>query len=211
MVWRGTDTELGREVALKRSQVGDHGQIRREARVGAGLLHQNVITVFDTVTDGGERWLVMEYLPSRSLEQILETGKPLAEPEVVKIGVQVASALTAMHERGMVHRDIKPGNILVTDDGVAKLTDLGIARWAEVTRTGGAQIAGTLGYLAPEVADGHEATAASDVFSSEPPCSRRWRDVHPGVPVRTARSSRCGGPRPGISNRCDEPTSSRRS
>jgi serine/threonine protein kinase len=165
MVWRGTDTELGREVALKRSQIGDHGQIRREARVGAGLLHPNVITVFDTVTEGVERWLVMEYLPSRSLEQILETGKPLAEPDVVKIGAQLASALTAMHVRGIVHRDIKPGNILVTDDGVAKLTDLGIARWAEVTRTGGAQIAGTLGYLAPEVADGQEATAAADVFS----------------------------------------------
>ncbi|PWW63338.1 protein kinase domain-containing protein [Actinokineospora spheciospongiae] len=165
VVWCATDLELGRAVALKRSRDGDTGQIRREARIGAGLLHQNVVTVFDTVVDGEERWLVTEYLPARSLEQVIEADGPLPEDLVARIGAQLADALAAMHARGIVHRDVKPGNVLVTGDGTAKLTDLGIARWAEVTRTGGAQLTGTVGYVAPEVADGHDAGPAADVFS----------------------------------------------
>lgn len=165
-VWLATDQELGRRVALKRSQRHDNGQIRREARIGAGLQHPYVITVFDAVTDDeGHRWLVMEYLPSRSLAEILETDGALPPEQVGRIGVQLADAMAAMHVRGMVHRDIKPGNVLVAEDGTAKLTDLGIAQWTEVTLTGSAQIGGTPGYLAPEVADGRAATPASDVFS----------------------------------------------
>lgn len=165
-VWLATDQELGRRVALKRSQQHDNGRIRREARIGAGLQHPYVITVFDAITDDdGHRWLVMEYLPSRSLAEILETDGALPPEQVAKIGVQLADAMAAMHARGMVHRDIKPGNVLVADDGTAKLTDLGIAQWTEVTLTGSAQIGGTPGYLAPEVADGRAATPASDVFS----------------------------------------------
>lgn len=165
VVWRATDQDLGRVVALKRSQAGDNGQIRREARIGAGLHHPNVVTVFDAVMDGDERWLVMEYLPSRSLADILETDGPLPPGKVAKIGVQLAAALAAMHEKGMVHRDLKPGNVLVAEDGTAKLTDLGIAQWAEVTRTGGALDVGTPGYVAPEMAEGRQAGAAADVFS----------------------------------------------
>ncbi len=164
-MWRATDLELRRVVALKQSQAGDHGQIRREARIGAGLHHPNVVTVFDVVLDDGVRWLVMEYLPSRSLSEIIETDGPVSATEAARIGAQVANALAALHDRGMVHGDIKPGNVLVAEDGTAKLTDFGIARWAEVTQTGGARVGGTPGYLAPEVADGQEIRAPADVFS----------------------------------------------
>ncbi|SDM68981.1 serine/threonine-protein kinase [Allokutzneria albata] len=165
VVWRATDTELGRTVALKRSQEGDNGQIRREARIGAGLHHPHVVTVFDVVVDDGERWLVMEHLAARTLAEILDEDGPLAPDVAARIGTQLAAALTAMHERRMVHRDIKPGNVLVAEDGTAKLTDLGIAQWAEVTHTNSGQIGGTPGYLAPEVADGRDAKASADVFS----------------------------------------------
>ncbi|MFI9455691.1 serine/threonine-protein kinase [Amycolatopsis sp. NPDC052450] len=165
VVWRATDLDLGRVVALKRSQAGDSGQIRREARIGAGLHHPNVVTVFDAVIDGDDRWLVMEYLPSRNLADVIDTDGPLSPGKVAKIGVQLAAALAAMHEKGMVHRDLKPGNVLVADDGTAKLTDLGIAQWAEVTRTGGGLDVGTPGYVAPEMAEGRQAGAAADVFS----------------------------------------------
>ncbi|MEV6639191.1 serine/threonine-protein kinase [Amycolatopsis sp. NPDC051371] len=165
VVWRAADLELGRQVTLKRSLGEDAGQIRREARIGAGLLHSNVVTVFDTVVDGDAQWLVTEYLAARSLEELVDDGGPLPEDRVRRIGAQLAAALAEMHARGIVHRDVKPGNVLVTADDVAKLTDLGIARWTEVTRTGGAQLTGTLGYVAPEVADGGEAGPASDVFS----------------------------------------------
>ncbi|WP_326954371.1 serine/threonine-protein kinase [Amycolatopsis sp. NBC_01286] len=166
VVWRAFDLELGRQVSLKRSLDADAGQIRREARIGAGLLHPNVVTVFDTVTDDVDaRWLVTEYLAARSLEELVDDGGPLPEDRVRRIGAQLAAALAAMHARGIVHRDVKPGNVLVTEDDVAKLTDLGIARWTEVTRTGGAQLTGTLGYVAPEVAGGGEAGPESDVFS----------------------------------------------
>jgi hypothetical protein len=165
VVWRAVDLELGRQVTLKRALAEDAGQIRREARIGAGLLHSNVVTVFDTVADGDTQWLVTEYLAARSLEEHVDEDVQLPEDRVRRIGAQLAAALAEMHSRGIVHRDIKPGNVLVTADDVAKLTDLGIARWTEVTRTGGAQLTGTLGYVAPEVADGAEAGPASDVFS----------------------------------------------
>jgi hypothetical protein len=161
VVWRATDLELRRTVALKRSHTGDAVQIRREARIGAGLTDPHVVTVYDVVMDGDERWLVTEYLPSRSLDELGQ----LPPDKVRLIGIDLAGALAGMHARDIVHRDVKPANVLVTDDGAAKLTDLGIARWAEATVTGGAQVGGTAGYLAPEVAEGHEAGPPADVFA----------------------------------------------
>jgi hypothetical protein len=165
VVWRATDIELGRVVALKRSHSGDSGQTRREARIGAGLHHPHVVTVFDAVLDGDDRWLVMEYLPSRSVAAILAADGPIPPARVAHIGAQIADALAAMHATAVVHRDITPSNVLVAEDGTAKLTDLGIARWAEATVTGGAQLGGSSGYMAPEVAEGYEAGFAADVFA----------------------------------------------
>ncbi|MFD4671506.1 serine/threonine-protein kinase [Lentzea sp. NPDC058450] len=159
-VWRATDLELGETVALKRT-----GDAAREARIGAELSHPNVIATLGTVTDGAEQWLVLEHLPSRTLAEIIESDGPIAPDRAARIGAQLADALTAMHAKGMVHRDVKPGNVLVTDTGVAKLSDFGISRWAETTLVGGGDVAGTPAYLAPEVADGHEARPAADVFA----------------------------------------------
>ncbi|KJK44295.1 hypothetical protein UK23_29930 [Lentzea aerocolonigenes] len=161
-VWRATDLQLQETVALKRPREGDAGH---EARIGGELSHPNVIAVHGTVTDGADQWLVMEYLPSRSLAEIIEADGPISPQRATKIGAQLAEALAAMHAKGMVHRDVKPGNVLVGDNDVAKLSDFGISRWAEQTRVGGGDVAGTAAYLAPEVADGHEARPASDVFA----------------------------------------------
>jgi hypothetical protein len=165
-VWRAHDQQLDRVVALKRAHPGvddpDGRRLRREARTGARLLDPHVVTIFDVVTDGDEHWLVLEYLPSRSLDEL---GK-LPPDQVARIGGQIASALQAVHAAGIIHRDLKPANILVTADGTAKLADFGISRrlWAEATLTDSSTV-GTPAHLAPEVANGNKPTTASDVFS----------------------------------------------
>jgi hypothetical protein len=165
-VWRAHDQELDRTVALKRAHPGvddpDGRRLRREARTGARLHDPHVVTIFDVVSDGDEHWLVLEYLPSRSLDEL----GPLPPDEVARIGVQIASALQAVHAAGIIHRDLKPANILVTPDGTARLADFGISRrmWAEATLTDSSTV-GTPANLAPEVANGNEPTTASDVFS----------------------------------------------
>lgn len=164
-VWRATDVELRRVVAVKQASTGDSEGIRREARIGAGLHHPHVVTVFDVVVEDGVRWLVMEYLPARSLMEIVRADGPLPPRRAAHVGRQIATALSAMHARGMVHRDVTLGNVLLAEDGTAKLADLGVAVWAEVTVTGSERNAGTPGYMAPEVLTGHPATAASDMFS----------------------------------------------
>jgi hypothetical protein len=165
-VWRATDTKLRRTVALKRSH--DHvrdGQIRREAIIAAGVPHPNVVTVFDTEVDDGTKWLVMEYLPARSLREVLHTDGPLSPEATAAIGAQIAAALAAMHDERMVHRDVTPANVLVTPDNVAKLTDFGISHWDAATLTSDDQVLGTAAYMAPEVASGGDARRAADVFS----------------------------------------------
>lgn len=162
-VWRATDLELNREVAIKVPRSGD---ARREARIGAGLSHPNVVTVFDVIVEDGNRWLVMEYFPSRSLARILNEDGVQPPKQVAVVGAQIADALATMHEKGMVHKDITPANILVSADHKAKLIDLGIASWSNVTQTGADQVAGTPDFMAQEVhTGGQQATAASDVYS----------------------------------------------
>ncbi len=170
IVWRATDEELGRAVAVKRALSADGaqdsqraGQLRREARIVARVNHANVVTLYDLVNHDGELWLVMEYVPARSLAEL----GVLPPDRVAWIGTQIASALEAVHAAGVVHRDVKPSNVLVTEDGRAKLNDFGISRanYGDVTLSHTIAIAGTPGYLAPEVAAGLDATPASDVFS----------------------------------------------
>jgi serine/threonine protein kinase len=122
--------------------------------------------VFDAVEQDGQLWLIMPFIPSITLAAVLEQGGPLQPEEAAKVGAEVASALAAAHAVGIVHRDVKPGNILIAEDGTALISDFGIARaLGDATLTSSGMIHGTPAYLAPEVARGGEADFASDVFS----------------------------------------------
>ncbi|MGB9280972.1 MAG: serine/threonine-protein kinase [Pseudonocardiaceae bacterium] len=176
IVWQAMDERLQRRVAVKQLLVQpnlspratDEARARalREARIAARLHHPNAIVIYDVAEHEGEPCLVMEYLPSRSLAAVLAERGCLPVPEVASIGRQIASALAAAHAAQIVHRDVKPGNILITDDGTAKITDFGVSRAAgDVTVTQTGMMAGTPAYLAPEVARGQVPTPASDVFS----------------------------------------------
>ncbi|MEJ2871561.1 protein kinase [Actinomycetospora sp. OC33-EN08] len=176
VVWTAWDRRLARTVAVKQltpPRDGDETELRaararamREGRIAARVVHPRAIAVFDVVTHASMPWIVMEYLPSRSLAAVLAERGPLPPTEVARIGAQIADALSAVHEAGIVHGDVKPGNVLLTDDGVAKLTDFGVSRasW-DTSATAGGVVAGTPGYFAPEVARGGDPTPASDVFS----------------------------------------------
>ncbi|WP_342669930.1 serine/threonine-protein kinase [Amycolatopsis jejuensis] len=176
MVWRGEDRILGRVVAVKEllmplnqgPEKVDEARHRamREARIAARLQHPNAISVFNVVEYEDRPWLIMEYLPSRSLSAKLHDDGPLTVDEVIPIAVQLAGVLTAAHRAGIVHRDVKPGNILLGEDGTVKVTDFGISRAVgDVTLTATGEISGTPAFLAPEVARGEDATFASDVFA----------------------------------------------
>src|SRR5690349_9733887 len=179
-VWRGTDELLNRTVAVKEllaaaepptAAGGDaleesRQRLMREGRIGARLQHPHVISMFDVVVHDDRPWLVMEYLPSQSLAAMLTEKGPMEPRVVAEIGRQVADGLAAAHAAGVVHRDVKPGNVLIADDGRVKLTDFGVSRAVDdvqLTRTG--LIAGTPAFLAPEVARGQDPTSASDVFA----------------------------------------------
>jgi eukaryotic-like serine/threonine-protein kinase len=176
VVWRAQDERLGRIVAVKQLllQAGmdtrEHDEAiqraMREGRIAAKLHHPNAIAVYDVVEENGAPCLVMEYLPSYSLADTLSEYGALDPLQVARIGSQAASALAAAHAAGIVHRDVKPGNVLIADSGLVKITDFGISRASDditVTKTG--LIAGTPAYLAPEIARGSDPTPASDVFS----------------------------------------------
>lgn len=179
-VWLATDRLLHRDVAIKQvlttaglSEEEAHevrSRIMHEGRVAAKLSHEHAIAVYDVVLEAGEPWLVMEYLPSRSVAKALSLADALSPIEVAQIGAQVADALAAAHAAGIVHRDIKPGNILVADRGdevgMVKLSDFGISSGAnDASEEIGDVITGTPAYLPPEVARGARPTTASDVFS----------------------------------------------
>jgi eukaryotic-like serine/threonine-protein kinase len=175
VVWRAIDERLGREVAVKLLRVPavlgarqtEQGRQRmlREARIAARLQHPNAVGIYD-VTDGASGpMLVMEYLPSRSLAEVLAERGALPPQEVAGIGAAAAAALAAAHAAGIVHRDVKPGNVLLGHDGAIKITDFGISHAAgdvTLTSTG---LLGTPAYLAPEVARGAPPGPAADVFS----------------------------------------------
>ncbi|MHB1475565.1 MAG: serine/threonine-protein kinase, partial [Dermatophilaceae bacterium] len=171
-VWVATDAVLGRTVAVKLlhpalSQESDFVErFRTEARHTASLHHPNIATVFDYGEDDGTAYLVMELVVGQPLSKIIAERAPLSAPESASILAQAATALEAAHQGGVIHRDVKPSNILITPDGTAKLTDFGISRAvgsAPLTQTG--QVLGTAQYLSPEQALGQSATASSDIYS----------------------------------------------
>jgi serine/threonine protein kinase len=176
VVWQAQDERLHRTVAIKQlllpSGLSDieadeaNRRAMREGRITARLYHPHTIAVFDVVEHEGQPCLIMEYLPSRSLATVLSMQGVLLPEEVARIGSQIASALAAAHKAGIVHRDIKPGNVLLADDGTVKITDFGISHAVgDVTVTATGILLGTPAYLAPEVAQGNSAGFPSDVFS----------------------------------------------
>jgi len=171
-VWKANDSVIGRTVAikiLKDEYMGDSGfreRFRAEARHAALVNHEGIANVFDYGEEEGSAYLVMELVPGEALSSILEREKILPATRVLSIVSQTASALHAAHQAGLVHRDIKPGNLLITPDGSVKITDFGIARLADqVPLTATGQVMGTVQYLAPEQAGGKPASPATDVYS----------------------------------------------
>jgi serine/threonine protein kinase len=144
----------------------DLARALREARNSAALNHRNVVSIYDAVEDGDQNWLVMEYVPSRNLSEIVTEEGPLSPERVAWIGAQAADGLAAAHQRGTMHRDVKPGNILVTEDDHVKISDFGIARThgdTQLTQSG--IVTGTPAYFAPELAKGEDPTIAADVWA----------------------------------------------
>ncbi len=171
-VWQATDLVIGRTVAikiLKDEYLGDPGfleRFRAEARHAALVNHEGIANVFDYGEEEGSAYLVMELVPGEALSTILERERVLATDRVLDIVAQTASALHAAHSAGLVHRDIKPGNLLITPDGRVKITDFGIARIADqVPLTATGQVMGTVQYLSPEQASGHSASPTTDIYS----------------------------------------------
>jgi serine/threonine-protein kinase len=171
-VWKANDLVIGRTVAikiLKEEYLGDPGfreRFRAEARHAALVNHEGIANVFDYGEEDGNAFLVMELVPGEALSTILEREKILPASRVLHIVAQTSAALHAAHQAGLVHRDIKPGNLLITPDGAVKITDFGIARLADqVPLTATGQVMGTVQYLAPEQASGKPASPATDVYS----------------------------------------------
>ena len=171
-VWEATDHVIGRTVAikiLKDEYMGDPGfleRFRAEARHAALVNHEGIASVFDYGEENGSAFLVMELVPGEALSTILERETSLSTDKTLDIVAQTSAALQAAHAAGLVHRDIKPGNLLITPDGRVKITDFGIARIADqVPLTATGQVMGTVQYLSPEQASGHPASPATDIYS----------------------------------------------
>jgi serine/threonine protein kinase len=189
-VYRATDRVLERTVAVKilAEHLSDDekfvARFRREALSVAKLIHPNIVQVYDTGVDSGRHYIVMEYVEGKSVAQLLQTRGRLGAEVGVEIGVQACAGLEYAHRQGIIHRDVKPGNLMViggpagrfrgansladppTGEMTVKLTDFGIARATEQTRlTQVGSVVGTAAYLAPEQARGEEATPAADVYA----------------------------------------------
>jgi serine/threonine protein kinase len=171
-VFRGFDTVLNRHVAIKilapqyARDVSFVDRFRREAQAAARLNHPNVVAVYDSGSDDGTHFIVMEFVEGRTLADFLAKGGKLAPAKATEIAERIADALQAAHAQGVVHRDVKSANVMVTREGTVKVMDFGIARMAEgdnVTQT--AAVLGTASYLSPEQAQGRPVDARSDIYS----------------------------------------------
>ena len=172
-VYRGHDRLLERNVALKIlhahfvDDVEYVERFRREARAVAQLSHPNIVTVIDRGSSNGHQFIVFEYVDGENLKQLLERTGPLPVGRALDLGVQIADALAFAHAHDLVHRDVKPQNVLIDPAGDAKVTDFGIARSLDVDRgvTQTGTVLGTSNYLSPEQAEGRVVTPATDVYS----------------------------------------------
>ena len=171
-VWRGTDLLLSRDVAIKvlRPEIAAQpeavARFRREAQAAAKLNHPHIVQIYDTGVDGTLHYIIMEYLPEPDLKKIIHDWAPLPQQKVVDVGIQCCKALSFAHRHGIVHRDVKPHNILFTDDGQAKLSDFGIAAAVGTGGVGpGGTVLGSAHYMAPEQVEGAPAGPYSDVYS----------------------------------------------
>src|SRR5271168_1354290 len=172
-VYRAMDRQLERPVALKvlfpelSVDLTFVERFRREAQAAANLSHPNIVPVFDWGEDDGSYFIVMEYVEGRPLSAVLRDPQPIPPRQIATIGAGVAAALAFAHRHGVVHRDVKPGNVLITPDGDVKVTDFGIARAMNteesLTQTGA--VMGTAAYFSPEQAEGKGVDARSDIYS----------------------------------------------
>lgn len=165
-VWLAQDEELGRKVAVKMlGPTADRQRFAREARAAAALSHPNIAAVYDYGEAENRPYMVLEYLPNGSLEELLTNGR-LPDEDTMRIATEIASGLAHAHERGLVHRDLKPANILFDGEGRPKIADFGIARMGtDGTLTEAGTVLGTATYISPEQASGQPAGPASDVYS----------------------------------------------
>jgi hypothetical protein len=177
-VYKATDRILERTVAVKilAEHLSDDdrfvARFRREALAVARLIHPNIVQVYDSGVDDGRHYIVMEYVAGRSGAQLLQRHGPVDAETAAEVGIQACAGLDYAHRRGIIHRDVKPGNLMITGgpvgsgDTVVKLTDFGIARAIEQTRiTQVGSVVGTAAYLSPEQVRGEEATPATDVYA----------------------------------------------
>ena len=205
-VYEALDTRLDRVVALKvmHGGLGDDAEFARrfvqEARSAARLSHPNVVAVFDQGDDDGTLFLAMEYVPGRTLRDLVRQYSPMSPTRALELLTPVLSALSAAHDAGIVHRDIKPENVLIANDGTVKVADFGLARAVTATGNTATQglLMGTVSYLAPELVTDGRADARSDVYSAgillyelltgekphtgESPIQVAYQHVHADVP-----------------------------
>jgi eukaryotic-like serine/threonine-protein kinase len=189
------DERLDRLVAVKRLHADSPADVEqrfaREAKLGASLNHPNLVAVFDTAVDDEGVLIVMEYVPGEPLSRAVRHG-PLGPHRVGSMATEIGAALDHAHDQGVIHRDVKPGNVLLRNDGVSKLVDLGIATAADGTRiTRSGTVLGTAAYMAPEQLEGHEPGPAVDVYalaavSFEALAGRKPRDG--ATPLQIAHS-----------------------
>ncbi len=176
VVWRARDLLLDRDVAVKEVQMADtltdderanaYQRTLREAKTAARLNHPGVVTVYDVAEDGGRPWIVMQLVQAQSLDQVLASAGPLAPRRAAEVGRQLLGALEVAHAAGVMHRDVKPSNVLLGRDDRAVLTDFGIATFQgdpRLTQTG--MVMGSPGFTAPERIRGEDASPASDLWS----------------------------------------------
>lgn len=194
-VYLAVDRRLGREVALKvmHHHLTDDESFTdrfvREARSAARLSHPNVVQVFDQGSDGDLLYLAMEYLPGRTLREVLVERGVLTPREALTVLDPILDALSAAHRAGIVHRDIKPENVILTDDGRVKVTDFGLARGATPSAATTGQLMGTVAYLSPELVTRGVADARSDVYASGIMLFEMLTGCQPftgGVPIQVA-------------------------